>query len=138
MHVVGHNDRCLEIDSLPVVVHAVRQNEIARRVRERIADELTESHKRGTPCQLVMWHTAAVFVFVGEDSGVDHTPFKGEPRELSVTPEHSKCSFVGRTLLSAALEVDFDLEVGSDFDFRKWEGSKSTPKSTAAVKSVRP
>jgi hypothetical protein len=77
MHMVGHDDCGLQVDSLSMVVNAMRQNEVARRVGEGIADELTESHKDGMARLLIMRHAPPIFVFVSEDGGVDHTTIQG-------------------------------------------------------------
>ena len=111
MHVIGHDDRGLEIDSLPVVVQAMRQNEIARRVGEGIANEFTESHENGMTRLLVMWHAPPIFVFACKDGRVGHDLWKARTSPAVGDARTSKLfTFrVGRTLLSAAFDFDFDL-----------------------------
>ena len=72
MHVIGHDDCGLEIDSLPVVIYAMRENQVARRVGKGIADEFAESHEDGTAGFLVMRHAAPITVFAGKDRRVGH------------------------------------------------------------------
>ena len=56
----------MEIESLPIIMDAMRKNEIARRIREWIADELTETHKEWTAGWLKMRQPAPVMIFAGE------------------------------------------------------------------------
>jgi hypothetical protein len=69
---IGHDNRCLEIDSYLVVVQTVRKDQITRLVWERLAFQPTESHKYGTPCQLIMRHPPSVLVFVSKNRRIGH------------------------------------------------------------------
>src|SRR5271166_2248479 len=76
MDMIRHDHRGLKIDSLAVVMETMRENQIARRVGEGIADELAESHKDRTARLLVMWHAPPIFVFAAEGRSVGHSPLK--------------------------------------------------------------
>jgi len=85
----------------------MRENEIARRVGEGIADEFAESHKDGTARLLVMRH-APRYSYLRLRTGESAILYRRrEPWPLSVTAEHAKSllSRVERTLLSAAFDV---------------------------------
>jgi hypothetical protein len=111
-------------------MYTMRENEIARRVGEGVANEFAEGHKDGAARLLVMWHASPIFVFAAEGRKVGHDLLKTRTMPLSVTAEHAErlLSRVERTLLSAAFDLDF-AGLGK---------SKSTPRSTAADRSVRP
>src|SRR5438309_835088 len=74
MHMIRHHDHRFEIDSLAVVMQAMRQNNIARRFRKRRPVRLAEGHKEDAPHQLIMRHPAPVFVFMSKNRGIGHPP----------------------------------------------------------------
>ncbi len=88
MYVIGHDDCGMEVDSLPVVMQAMRENEIAGGVGEEIADELTEGHEDGTARLLVMRQSPPILVFAAEGGKFGHDLLQAKTMPLSVTPEH--------------------------------------------------
>ena len=89
---IGHDHCGVEIDSLPVVMYTVRENEIARRVGEGIADEFAEGHKNRTARLLVMRHAPPILVFAAEGMKVGHDSLKARTMPPSVTAERAKGS----------------------------------------------
>src|ERR1700687_2255747 len=80
MHVIGHHDRGMELDSLSVAVHAVLKNDVAGICRERISGQPAESHEDCPVGFLVMRQAAPVVVVVGQRRRFGHRLFK--PRAL--------------------------------------------------------
>jgi hypothetical protein len=109
MHMIGHDHGGMQIDSPPVVMYAMRENEMACSVGERIVDEFAEGHKDRVTWLLVVWHAPPIFVFAAERRMVGHDLLKTRTMALSVTGVHptSSLSSVERTLLSAAFDFDF-------------------------------
>ena len=84
MHVIGHYDDGVELDSLSVIMKAMLENNVACRRREGLATEFAEGYEYWLARFLVVRKIATVFIHAVESDMFGHRTPCGALRAVRV------------------------------------------------------